>query len=45
LIIFIDDIIVDQKWVSLDELWVMVDAKELIWKESVLVAINFFRAL
>ena len=40
-----DDIIVEQKWVSLDELWVMVDAKELIWKESVLVAINFLRAL
>lgn len=39
-----EDIIVDQKWVNLDELWQMVDEKELIWKESVLVAINFLRA-
>jgi len=31
--------------VSLDELWQMIDDKELIWKESVLVAINFLRAL
>ena len=38
-----DDIIVDQKWVNLEELWAMVDSKELIWKESVLVAINFLR--
>ncbi len=38
-----EDIIVDQKWVNLDELWKMVDDKELIWKESVLVAINFLR--
>jgi len=39
-----DDIIVDQKWVNLEELWAMVDNKELIWKESVLVAINFLRS-
>ena len=39
-----DDIIVDQKWVSLEELWTMVDNKEIIWKESVLVAINFLRS-
>ncbi|HIO92323.1 MAG TPA: NUDIX hydrolase [Leucothrix mucor] len=39
-----DDIIVDQKWVSLEELWAMVDEKEIIWKESVLVAINFLRS-
>lgn len=40
-----EDVIVDQKWVTLEELWSMVDNKELIWKESVLVAINFLRAL
>ena len=40
-----EDIIVDQKWVTLEELWSMVDKKELIWKESVLVAINFLRGL
>jgi 8-oxo-dGTP pyrophosphatase MutT (NUDIX family) len=40
-----DDIIVDQKWVNLEELWSMVDNKELIWKESVLVAINFLRKM
>lgn len=39
-----DDIIVDQKWVNLEELWAMVDSHELIWKESVLVAINFLKA-
>jgi 8-oxo-dGTP pyrophosphatase MutT (NUDIX family) len=38
-----DDIILDQKWVNLDELWQMVDNHDLIWKESVLVAINFLR--
>ncbi|MCK5853973.1 MAG: NUDIX hydrolase [Sulfurovaceae bacterium] len=38
-----DDVIVDQKWVDLKELWEMVDSHELIWKESVLVAINFLR--
>ena len=39
-----DDIIVDQKWVNLEALWEMVDTKEIIWKESVLVAINFLRS-
>lgn len=39
-----DDIILDQKWVNLEELWSMVDQKELIWKESVLVAINFLKS-
>jgi ADP-ribose pyrophosphatase len=39
-----DDIVVDQKWVNLEELWAMVDSHELIWKESVLVAINFLKA-
>lgn len=39
-----DDIIVDQKWVDLEALWEMVDTKEIIWKESVLVAINFLRS-
>ncbi|CAA6826436.1 MAG: NTP pyrophosphohydrolase [uncultured Sulfurovum sp.] len=39
-----EDIILDEKWVNLDKLWQMVDDKELIWKESVLVAINFLRA-
>ena len=39
-----DDIIVDEKWVDLDELWEMVDTHELIWKESVLVAINFLKS-
>jgi ADP-ribose pyrophosphatase YjhB (NUDIX family) len=38
-----DDMIVDEKWVNLEELWQMVDNKELVWKESVLVAINFLR--
>ncbi len=38
-----DDIIVDQKWVNLEELWAMIDEKEIIWKESVLVAVNFLR--
>jgi len=38
-----DDIVVDQKWVDLEALWEMVDTKEIIWKESVLVAINFLR--
>jgi len=40
-----DDIIVDQKWVNLEALWSMVDNHEIIWKESVLVAINFLRSL
>ncbi|MCH9740931.1 MAG: NUDIX domain-containing protein [Epsilonproteobacteria bacterium] len=39
-----DDIIVDQKWVTLGELWEMVDNQEIIWKESILVAINFLRS-
>ncbi len=39
-----DDIIIDQKWVNLEALWAMVDSKEIIWKESVLVAINFLRS-
>lgn len=39
-----DDIIVDQKWVNLEELWEMIDTKEIIWKESVLVAVNFLRS-
>ena len=39
-----DDIIVDQKWVNLKELWEMIDSKEIIWKESVLVAVNFLRS-
>lgn len=38
-----DDIIVDQKWVDLDQLWEMIDNKEIFWKESVLVAVNFLR--
>ena len=38
-----DDIIVDQKWLNLEELWQMIDRKEIIWKESLLVAINFLR--
>lgn len=39
-----DDIILDQKWVDIQELWAMVDNHELIWKESVLVALNFLRS-
>ena len=39
-----DDVIVDQKWVNLEELWNMIDNHDLIWKESVLVAINFLRS-
>lgn len=40
-----DDFIVNQKWVNLNELWRMIDAKEIIWKDSVLVAVNFLRSL
>jgi hypothetical protein len=35
----------DRKWVSYDELRTMVEKREIIWNESVLVALNLLRGV
>ena len=39
------DFITNTKWVTEKELWKMIDNKQIIWKETVLVALNILRGL
>ncbi len=39
----LDDFIIGEKWVNLEQLWEMIDKKEIFWNDSVFVAINFLR--
>jgi len=37
------DVITQSKWINEQELWEMIDAKELIWNESAMAAAQVFR--
>jgi hypothetical protein len=38
-----DDIILNERWINLDELWKMVDERKFLWCDSIFIAIKFLR--